>query len=202
MKPIRVLVACEFSGIVRDAFIESGYDAMSCDIVPTESPGPHYIGDVRDVLDNDWDLMVAHPPCRYLCCAGARWWSTRQTEQLEALAFVQELLNAPVQHIAIENPPGKIGSTIEPATQYIQPWQYGHGETKKTGLWLRNLPPLTPTNIVSGRIARVHRMAPPPKSDPDRRRRERSRFYTGIASAMADQWGRYVTMFSNRLENT
>jgi hypothetical protein len=179
-----VLVACEFSGTVRDAFLARGHDAMSCDILPTEVPGPHYEGDVRDVLDDGWDLMVAHPPCTHLAVSGARWFTEKQAEQAEALDFVRLLLDAPISRIALENPVSIISSAIRKPTQVVQPWQFGHGETKATCLWLTNLPPLAPTNIVPGREARVHRMPPGPD-----RWRERSRTFPGIARAMAEQWG-------------
>ena len=180
---MRVLVACEFSGIVRDAFAARGHDAWSCDLLESERPGKHLRGDVRAIMSAGWDLMVAHPPCTYLCSSGARWWAGREAEQAEALAFVRELLGAKVPRIALENPPGKIGTAIRPADQYVQPWQFGHGETKRTGLWLKGLPLLSPTCIVPGREARVHRASPGPN-----RWRERSRTYPGIAAAMADQW--------------
>jgi site-specific DNA-cytosine methylase len=181
---MRVLVACEYSGAVRDAFRARGHDAMSCDLLPTDVPGPHYQGDVRDVLDDGWDLMVAHPPCTHLAVSGARWFKDKQAEQAEALAFVRLLLAAPVARIALENPVSIISSRVRKPDQVIQPWQFGHGETKATCLWLKNLPPLTPTDIVDGREARVHRMAPSPT-----RWKERSKTYAGIAAAMADQWG-------------
>ena len=181
---MRVLVACEYSGAVRDAFRARGHDAMSCDLLPTDVPGPHYQGDVRDVLDDGWDLMVAHPPCTHLAVSGARWFKDKQAEQAEALAFVRLLLAAPVARIALENPVSIISSRVRKPDQVIQPWQFGHGETKATCLWLKNLPPLTPTDIVDGREARVHRMAPSPT-----RWKERSKTYAGVAAAMADQWG-------------
>jgi hypothetical protein len=181
---VRVLVACEFSGTVRDAFIRAGHDAMSCDILPTEVAGPHYQGDVRDVLDDGWDLMVAHPPCTHLAVSGARWFKDKLTEQAEALAFVRLLLDAPIPRIALENPVSVISSRIRKPDQVIQPWQFGHGETKATCLWLKGLPPLVPTDVVEGREQRVHRMPPGPD-----RWRERSRTFPGIAEAMADQWG-------------
>ena len=182
---MRVLVACEFSGTVRDAFIRAGHDAMSCDLLPSETPGPHYRGDVRDVLlDDGWDLMVAHPPCTHLAVSGARWFKDKVNEQAEALAFVRLLLDAPIPRIALENPVSIISSKIRKPDQTIQPWQFGHGETKATCLWLKGLPLLTPTNIVPGREARVHLMPPGPN-----RWRERSRTFPGIAQAMADQWG-------------
>lgn len=180
---MKVLIAFEFSGTVRGAFIARGHDAMSCDLLPTEQPGPHYQGDVRDLLCDDWDLMIAHPPCTHLAVSGARWFASKQTEQAEALEFVRLLLDAPIARIALENPVSIISSRIRKPDQIIQPWQLGHGETKATCLWLKGLPPLVPTRIVDGREQRVHRMA----QGPDRWR-ERSRTYTGIAEAMADQW--------------
>src|SRR6478752_4896219 len=159
---MRVLVACEFSGTVRDAFIDLGHDAMSCDLMPTEKAGPHYQGDVTDILDDGWDLMIAHPPCTHLAVSGARWFAEKQTEQAEALTFVRMLLNAPIPMIALENPVSIISSRIRKPDQIIQPWQFGAGETKATCLWLQGLPSLIPTDIVAGRVARVHRMPPGP----------------------------------------
>lgn len=181
---MRVLIACEYSGAVRDAFRAAGHDAMSCDLLPSEVPGPHYQGDVRDVLGDGWDLMVAHPPCTHLAVSGARWFREKQAEQAEALDFVRLLLDAPILRIALENPVSIISTRIRKPDQVIQPWQYGHGETKATCLWLKNLPALKPTQIVDGREARVHRMPPGPN-----RWKERSRTYAGIAGAMAAQWG-------------
>lgn len=181
---MRVLVACEYSGTVRDAFIARGHDALSCDLLPTEKPGPHYQGSVLDILGDGWDLMIAHPPCTHLAVSGARWFKDKQQEQQEALQFVQTLLDAPIPRIALENPISIISSRIRKPDQIIQPWQFGHGETKATCLWLKGLQPLTPTNIVDGRENRVHRMAPSPD-----RWKERSRTYPGIAAAMASQWG-------------
>lgn len=181
---MRVLIACEFSGIVREAFKEAGHEVMSCDLLPSEIPGNHYQGDVRDVLNDGWDLMIAHPPCTYLCSSGARWWSGRQAEQLEALDFVRLLMNQDIQRIAIENPIGRISKAIRKPDQIIQPWQFGHGETKSTCLWLNGLTPLVPTSVVGGRESRVHRET----CHPDRWKR-RSRTYQGIADAMASQWG-------------
>lgn len=181
---MNVLIACEFSGIVRDAFIETGHNAVSCDLLPTESRGPHIQCDVLELLDNGWDLMIAHPPCTYLCRSGARWWKDRRQEQQEALEFVRQLLDAPIHHIALENPIGCISTRIRKPDQIIQPWMFGHGETKATCLWLKNLPPLTPTNIVDGREPKVH-YAKPGKN----RWKERSRTLPGIAAAMAEQWG-------------
>jgi len=180
---MKVLIACEFSGIVRDAFLARGHDAWSCDLLPTESPGPHYQGDVLDVLGNGWDLLIAHPPCTHLAVSGARWFKDKQQEQAAALDFVRRLLAAPVHRIALENPISIISSRIRKPDQIIQPWQFGHGETKATCLWLKNLPKLEPSCIVEGREARVHRMPPGPD-----RWKERSRTFTGIAAAMADQW--------------
>ena len=181
---MKVLAACEFSGVVRDAFLARGHNAWSCDLLPTERPGPHIQGDALKVLDDGWDLMVAFPPCTHLARSGARWWPDRLAEQVEALRFASMLMLASVPHIAVENPPGRIGSAIRPADQYIQPWQFGHGEVKMTGLWLKNLPRLTPTDVVRGREPRVHRLGPSPD-----RWRERSRTLPGIAEAMAAQWG-------------
>jgi hypothetical protein len=181
---MRVLIACEYSGVVRDAFLKRGHDAMSCDLLPTDAPGPHYQGDVFDIINDGWDLMIAHPPCTHLAVSGARWFKDKRQEQADALAFVRRLLDAPVQRIALENPVSIISSRVRKPDQVIQPWQYGHGETKATCLWLKNLPKLQPTNIVEGREAKVHRMSPGPN-----RWKERSRTYQGIADAMAAQWG-------------
>ena len=182
---MRVLVACEYSATVRDAFRAKGHDAWSCDLLPTEGdPQWHHEGDVFDILNDSWDLMIAHPPCTHLAVSGARWFKDKLVEQAEALEFVRRLLDAPIDKIALENPISIISSRIRKPTQIIQPWQFGHGETKATCLWLKNLPPLTPTKIVDGREARVHKMAPGPD-----RWKERSRTYQGIADAMADQWG-------------
>ena len=137
---IKILIACEYSGAVRDAFKNKGFDATSCDILPTDVPGKHYEGDIKDILHNDWHLMVAHPPCTHLAVSGARWFKDKQEEQKEALEFVRMLLDAPIKHIALENPVSIISSKIRKPDQIIQPWQFGHGETKKTCLWLKNLP--------------------------------------------------------------
>ena len=193
--PKKVLVACEYSGTVRDAFTKAGHHAVSCDLLPSETGtgqqaglfgGPlyHYQGSVLDILDDGWDLMVAFPPCTHLCVSGARWFKDKAEEQADALEFVRTLLNADIPQIALETPVGVISTQIRKPSQYGQPWQFGHGETKKTGLWLKNLPLLTPTNVVSGRADRIHKMAPSPD-----RWRERSRTYQGIADAMAQQWG-------------
>ena len=181
---MRVLVACEFSGTVRNAFARRGHDAWSCDLLSPETDGQHYQGDVRDILADDWDIMIAHPPCTHLAVSGARWFKDKQQEQQEALAFVRALMAAPIERIAIENPVSVISSKIRKPDQIIQPWQFGHGETKATCLWLKNLPKLTPTNIVDGREARIHKMSPGPD-----RWKERSKTYQGIADAMAERWG-------------
>lgn len=195
---MRVLVACEYSGRVRDAFIALGHDAMSCDLLPTDQPGPHYEGDVFDIINDGWDLMIAHPPCTYLANSGAKHlykgmkkengrcperWANMETGAL----FFKRLLAANIPRIAIENPimlghaKRIIGQT---QTQTIQPWQYGHGETKATCLWLKGLMPLRPTSIVPGREQKVFKMAPSPD-----RWKLRSTTYQGIADAFAMQWG-------------
>lgn len=181
---MKVLVACEYSGRVRDAFLSLGHDALSCDLLPTDVVGPHYQGDIRDILNNGWDLMIAHPPCTHLAVSGARWFKDKQVEQAEALDFVRLLLDAPIPKIALENPISIISSRIRKPDQIIQPWWFGHGETKATCLWLKSLPKLVATNVVEGREARVHKM--PPSED---RWKERSRTYEGVAQAMAQQWG-------------
>lgn len=181
---MKVLVACEFSGIVLDAFIAAGHDAISCDVLPTESPGPHYQGDVREILDGGFDALIAHPPCTHLAVSGARWFKDKQKDQSAALDFVRLLMDAPIPHIAIENPVSVISSLIRKPDQIIQPWMFGHGETKATCLWFKNLPILKPTKVVEGRTPRVHYLSPSPN-----RWKERSRTYPGIAAAMADQWG-------------
>ena len=181
---MRVLVACEYSGTVRDAFIAKGHDAMSCDLLPTDKPGPHYQGDVFDIINDGWDLMIAHPPCTHLAVSGARWFKDKVTEQGEALDFVRRLMNADVDRICIENPVSIISSRIRKPDQTIQPWQFGHGETKRTCLWLKGLPKLVPTNIVDGRDQRIWKLPPSPD-----RWKIRSATFQGIADAMANQWG-------------
>ena len=184
---MRVLIACEFSGTVRDAFSALGHDAWSCDLLPSETPGNHFQGDVLDFMrDKYFDLMIAHPPCTDLAVSGARHFAQKIADgrQQASLNFVKALFNAPIPHIAIENPVSIISSKIRKPDQIIQPWQFGHGETKATCLWLKGLPKLEPTNIVSGREARIHKMAPSPD-----RWKERSKTYQGIADAMAKQWG-------------
>lgn len=189
---MKVLVACEFSGIVRDAFIKRGHDVMSCDLLPTERDGPHYQGDVFDIIDEGWDLMIAHPPCTRIANSGVCWLEKRNLwdDMRNASTFFRSLLDADIQYIVIENPiPHKYALKIigRKYDQIIHPWQFGHGETKATCLWLKNLPKLEPTNIVDGRIPRIHYMSPGPN-----RSRERSRTYQGIADAMADQWGKSI----------
>lgn len=186
--PLRILVACEYSGKVREAFRKLGHDAWSCDLLPADDNSPyHYQYDVLTLLDKGWDMMIAHPPCTHLAVSGARHFPAKIADgrQQAALDFVQELLNAPIPKIALENPVSVISSHIRKPDQYIQPWQFGHGETKKTGLWLKNLPKLQPTNIVEGRNGAVWRM--PPSED---RWKKRSETYQGIADAMAEQWGK------------
>jgi len=180
---MRVLIACEYSGIVRDAFAALGHDAWSCDLLPTERLGNHINGDVLQHMHRGWDLMIAHPPCTHLAVSGARWFKDKQREQALSLDFVRRLMDAPIPRIAIENPISIISSHIRKPDQIIQPWQFGHGETKATCLWLKNLPKLVPTNIVEGREARIHKMPPGPD-----RWKDRSRTYQGIATAMATQW--------------
>lgn len=180
---MRVLVACEFSGIVRDAFIAGGHDALSCDLLESERPGPHYRGDVRDILGDGWDMMIAHPPCTRLCASGARWWKLYPDEQRQAIELVRELLAAPVPRIAIENPVGILSKAIRRPDQIVQPWYWGDGEMKTTCLWLKNLPILFATNAVIQREQRVWRMG-----QSKERWKERSRTYPGFAAAMAAQW--------------
>lgn len=196
---MRVLVACEYSGRVRDAFLAAGHNAMSCDLLPTDSAGPHYQGDVLDVINDGWDLMVAHPPCTYLSVSGMHW-TTRglRDPQLteDALDFVRVLLSAPIERIALENPVSVISSRIRKPDQIINPYEFGHDASKKTCLWLKNLPKLTPTNMIEPRIidgckrwgnqtdSGQNKLAPS-----DDRWKIRSETYAGIAAAMASQWG-------------
>lgn len=207
----RVLIACEYSATVRDAFRARGFDAWSCDLLPTEGdPRWHIQMDVLECLDpsiyrnhiilpggvaEPWDLLIAHPPCTDLAVSGARHFAAKIADgrQARALEFVQHLLDAPIPHIALENPISIISSKIRKPDQIIQPWQFGHGETKATCLWLKNLPKLVPTDVVDGREARVHRMPPGPN-----RWKERSRTFQGIADAMATQWGDYLRSFNKR----
>lgn len=183
---MKVLIACEFSGVVREAFAERGHTVISCDLLENEKTGRqfHYLGDVRDILYGDWDLIIAHPPCTYLSVSGNRYYANRPDLYLPAVEFVKEIYHAPCEKICIENPVGRLSSLFKKPSQYIQPWQFGHGETKKTGLWLKNLPLLKPTNIVEGRVQRIWKMAPSPTRGLDR-----SVTYQGIADAMASQWG-------------
>ena len=206
---MRVLVACEYSGRVRNAFRALGHDAWSCDLLPSEDDSEfHFQGDVTDYIGGGivrsthenpfhWDLMIAHPPCTDLAVSGARHFAEKIADgrQERALDFVRKLMAAPIPHIAIENPVSVISTKIRKPDQTIQPWQFGHGETKATCLWLKNLPPLKPTNIVEGREAKVHRMPPGPN-----RWKERSRTYQGIADAMADQWSKAILSPSYQLE--
>lgn len=187
MRTYKVLIACEFSGVVRDAFVRRGFDAISCDLLDSEKDGKHYKGDVFDIIDKGFDLMIAHPPCTYLAVSGARWFKYRMREQQAGLDFVSRLMSVNIKHVAIENPVSVISSRIRKPDQIIQPWQHGHGETKATCLWLKNLPLLTPSKIVDGRVSRIHKM--PPSAD---RGKNRSRSYPGIAAAMAEQWGDYI----------
>lgn len=182
---VRVLVACEFSGIVRTAFSDLGYDAVSCDFLPTEIPGEHVQGNVLDILDDGWDLMIAHPPCRYLAISGNRWASdpVRQEKRQEAFEFFMTLYNAPIPRIAVENPIGVVSTMFRKPDQYVHPWQHGVGETKAIGLWLRNLPEIEPTKFVPGRKRAVLN-----ETDWSDRWRQRARFYPSVARAMAQQW--------------
>ena len=184
---MKVAVICEFSGVVRDAFTKEGHNATSFDLLPSESKGKHIKGDIMDKPLSYWeqfDLAICHPPCTHLAVSGARWFKYKQKEQKEALKFVQYLLDLPINRICLENPVSIISTKIRKPDQIIQPYQFGHGETKKTCLWLKNLPLLQPTNEVSGRENRIHKMGP--SKD---RGKLRSIFYTGIAEAMAKQWG-------------
>lgn len=184
-RTLRVLVACEFSGTVREAFRAAGHEAWSCDLLPTDRPSDfHHVGDVREILGEGWDLMIAHPPCTDLAISGRRWFAQKQPEQAEAIAFVRDLMAAPIPRIAVENPLSVIASKIRPSDQTIQPWMFGHGETKATCLWLKNLPHLRPTAYVAGRVNRVANLG-----ESADRWRLRSLTYPGIAQAMADQWG-------------
>lgn len=198
---MRVLVACEYSGRVRDAFLATGHEAMSCDLLPTEVAGPHYQGDVRDVINDGWDLMIAHPPCTYLSVSGMHWTKRGLRDQKhtdDALDFVRLLLNAPIERIALENPVSVISSNIRKPDQIIHPWMFGHDASKKTCLWLKNLPSLNPTKIIDPKIlggkkiwgnqtpSGQNKLGPSPD-----RWKIRSETYSGIAQAMAVQWGRY-----------
>jgi site-specific DNA-cytosine methylase len=182
---MRVLVACEYSGRVREAFRRRGHDAWSCDLLECEAdPSWHYQAPIESVLAKGWDLMIAHPPCTHLAISGSRHFHRKQREQAEALDFVRLLMAAPIERWCIENPVSVISSVIRAPDQIIQPWQFGHGETKATCLWLQNLPCLKSTDVVEGREPRIHMMPPGPN-----RWKERSRTFEGIAEAMGDQWG-------------
>ncbi len=183
---MRVLVGCEFSGRVRDAFARRGHYAVSCDLLPSDSPGEHYQGDVFDIINDGWDLAIFHPPCTHLAVSGARHFPAKRADgrQQAALEFVRRLMEAPIEKICVENPISIISTHIRKPDQIIQPWMFGHGETKATCLWLKNLPKLEPTNIVDGRDPKVHKMAPS-----EDRWKKRSLTYLGIAEAMASQWG-------------
>lgn len=190
---MRVLVACEFSGRVRESFRALGHDAWSCDLLKSELPGPHHQCSIFEILNEDWDLMIAHPPCTHLAVSGAKWFKDKQLEQTEALAFVWELFKANIEKIAIENPVSIISTRIRKPDQIIQPWQFGDPEAKKTCLWLKNLSKLEPTNVLDlpecGRWnnqtpSGQNKLGPSPT-----REKERGRTYWGIARAMAEQWG-------------
>ena len=199
---MKVLIACEFSGIVRDAFKKKGHDAWSCDILESESKGNHIKGDVLERLDEGWDLMIAHPPCTHLAVSGARWFKYKQKEQIEALDFVKKLLDAPIDKIALENPVSIISSKIRKPDQIIQPYQFGHEAQKTTCLWLKNLPKLESTKVVSkGQFTIFKSGKKHPKWYADAlklskhdRMKKRSETFKGIAEAMADQWGSYETI--------
>lgn len=195
---MKVLVACEFSGVVREAFRAKGHDAWSCDILPPEDDSPYHIhGDVMLYLKEDWDLMIAHPPCTHLAVSGARWFKDKQEEQAEALDFVRRLMNAPIERIAIENPVSVISTKIRKPDQIVQPWMFGDPFTKTTCLWLKNLPLLQPTNVVDKgerHVTKSGKSLPkwynlPPSED---RAKIRSRTFEGFAKAMAEQWSKDV----------
>jgi len=192
---LKILVSCEFSGTVRDAFIAKGHDAMSCDLLPTESEGPHYQGDVRDILDGGWDLMIAHPPCDHLAVSGAAWFKQKQEDgrQQQGIDFFMLMVNAPIPKKCIENPVGIMSSRYRKPDQIVNPWQFGDSISKKTCLWLFNLPPLVPTDIVE---PSKYITSPSGKRYPEWNwntgggsGKKRSMFFEGMAKAMADQWG-------------
>jgi len=190
---MKVLIACEYSGAVRDAFINNGHDAMSCDLLPTDVDGPHYQGDVFDVINDGWDLMIAHPPCTHLAVSGARWFKDKVKEQAESLEFVRRLMDAPIDKIVIENPISIISSRIRKPEQIIQPWMFGHPEAKATCLWLKGLPTLSATDVLTKPECGYWSNQTPSgqnKLGPSKDRwKERSKTYQGIATAMANQWG-------------
>lgn len=194
---MKVLIACEYSGTVRDAFVAKGHEAVSCDLLPSDVPGPHYEGHIFDILHQDWDLMIAHPPCTYLTISANKWFKdqperksgalvgkARRDAREEAIEFFMDLMNSGIPKIAIENPIGVLSSRYRKPDQVLQPWMFGHGETKATCLWLKNLPKLQPTDIVEGREQRLHKLSPS-----EDRWKIRSVTFKGIAEAMADQWG-------------
>lgn len=191
-KTLKVLVACEFSGVVRDAFTALGHDATSCDLLPSDRPGKHYQGDVLDILGDGWDLMIAHPPCTYLASSGLHWnkrITGREQKTLEALEFIKALLNAPIERIALENPIGRISSAVRKPDQIIQPWMFGEDASKSTCLWLKNLPKLVPTNIIKKDRYVNQTPSGQNKLGPSANRwKLRSVTYQGIADAMAQQW--------------
>jgi len=193
---MKILIACEFSGIVREAFLDKGHDAMSCDLLPTEQAGPHYQGDVFDIINDGFDMMIAHPPCTYLTVSANKWLKNQPKRKSGALVGVERriarftaanffmfLVNAPIAKIAVENPIGYMSTKYRKPDQILQPWHFGHGETKATCLWLKDLPKLVPTEIVEGREQRLHHLCPTKN-----RWKERSLTFQGIANAMADQW--------------
>ena len=184
---MKILIACEFSGIVRDAFIARGHDAMSCDLLPTERHGPHYQGDVMDIINDCWEMMIAHPPCTDLAVSGARWFEEKRLSgsQQKSIDFFMRIASANISKISIENPISIMSNIYRKPDQIIQPWMFGHGETKATCLWLKGLPKLMPTDIVEGREQRIYQLPPGPD-----RWKERSRTFRGIADAMAEQWGK------------
>jgi len=201
---MKVLVACEYSGTVRDAFIKRGHDAISCDLLPPDVEGPHYQGDVMDIINAGWDLMIAHPPCTFLTVSGNKWmkpefesrFPTRKQDRKDAIKFFMDLVNVDIPRICIENPVGIMSTEYQKPTQYIQPYEFGHPETKKTGLWLQNLPKLIPSNVVEPeyiidkngkRYSPIHYMSV--SMAKGERSKLRSKTYQGIADAMAEQWG-------------
>ena len=203
---MKILIACEFSGSVRDAFIQKGHDAISCDLLPSETPGPHIQGDVLNHLTDGWDEMIAFPPCTFLTVSGNKWMKSeyksrfpnRQQDRKDAIEFFMKLVNAPIDKIATENPIGIMSTQYRKPDQYIQPYEFGHPESKKTCLWLKNLPRLKPTKIVvpewvigkkdGKRYSRIHYMSASGFGKDDNRQKERSRTYSGIAGAMSIQW--------------
>lgn len=187
---MRVLVACEFSGKVRDAFIKKGHEALSCDLLPTESPGPHYQGDIRDILDSSWNMLIGFPPCTYLSYAGKAWWNRpgRAEKREEAIAFVNLLMTAPIEKICIENPRGHIQEAIRKSDQIIHPWWFGHRETKQTHLWLKNLPPLMATCVCPLQERSINTFVQHARGGKNKSH-NRSVTFDGIALAMAEQWG-------------